>query len=168
MRIRNLKHQYQGNDRHYLYISNGNERTMSYRQNKVCMHCGSYLEMDKDRTYATTYEYLQRNYKNERLNIPFCSERCYLEYPMREELWRTVDEFIADHGKEKFEKQRNREKMEEAKKREKYDRDRAEEERAEAKLKEERMIAEVKKRKRNRYLFFVLLACYIIYEWMSK
>ena len=168
MRIRNLKHQYQGHDSHYLYISDGNERKMSYCQNKVCMHCGSYLEMHKDRTYATTYEYLQRKYRNEWLSIPFCSDRCYYEYPMREELWRTVDEFIADKGKEKFEKQRDIEKMEQSKKLEKYERERSEKERAEAKLKEERMIAEVKKRKRNRYLFFVLLACYLVYEWMSK
>jgi hypothetical protein len=112
MRIKNLKHQYLGDNKHYLFISDGSEKTLSYRQNNVCMHCESYLQPDGDQSHYKFYQYWVTLHGQERIWMPFCSERCYKEYPRKSELFGTIDEFVAKLGKEKFEHQQKEKEQE--------------------------------------------------------
>ena len=176
MRIRNLKHQYQGHDTHCLYIWDGYEREMRYDQNKVCMHCGSYLEMKKPEGWASqehqllygpTYKYYKAKYGKETLDVPFCSARCYDEYPMKEELYRTVDEFVKMHGKEKYEKQQKLEEKQRNRQRAEYERAEKARERAAAAEREENLKNEAI-RKKVRYILYLLLVCYMIYAYINR
>ena len=162
MRIKNLKHQYLGENKHYLYIGDVRESSFSYRQNNICMHCESYLQPDGDQSYYKSYEYWATLHGQERVWMPFCSERCYKEYPKKSEFFSIVDEFVARHGKEKYEKKQKEEERQRNRERAEYERaQKAQERAAKAELEENLKIES--KRKKVRYALYFLLLCYIIY-----
>lgn len=88
------------------------------------MHCESYLQPKGDQSYYKSYEYWATLHGQERVWMPFCSERCYKEYPRKSELFVTVDEFIAKRGKEKFEQQQKEKEQEKREYWEKRERER--------------------------------------------